>query len=268
MSLEFWLYFTAFMVFLWILAEGNKRRSVRKGARKMVDEMKSQYASPHEYRAVNPREFRHLDLGFYDKAKQAFEREGFRHLGDEEDVTIKNSSMDPRTFMRVMSSRDGAVVSVFYQPRVKWFIRLILKMTGAKVGRTTDCESELSDGSVVCTSNAVMAGKMTTPPQISTEYLPFECDPLMVLRRHQERLREYQAFHPGLAVRPLMTMEEVRACQRRQEIMKAAYRESVGWVTREELKNLARGDSVIAEEYHREVTAINQREKSTHDTHS
>ncbi|MDD5707654.1 MAG: hypothetical protein PHR35_17175 [Kiritimatiellae bacterium] len=262
MKLELWDYLTIAAAVAWILSLLNRKRAVRKGARKIVEETKKRFAKRHEYRTVDPDDFQHLDLRFYNESKAAFEQHGFVHLRDEEDVTIKNASTDPRTFIRVMLSQGGTVTAAFYQPRVKLFTRLLLKVTGTKVGRTTDCESELSDGTFICTSNAVTASMISSPPQILTDYLPFESDPTQVLQRHEERLREHLAHHPELSVIPLRSVEDVHASQHRQEAIKATYRESVGWISKEELEKCADGDSALAADVHKEVSASNRQEQS------
>jgi hypothetical protein len=262
MAFELWHYVAIVAIALWLWSLLNRKRAMRKGAKELVEDTKKRYAKRHEYRTITPAEFQHLDLGFYDEAKRRFEKHGFRHLRDEEDVTIKNTSMDPRTFIRVMLSHDGTISAAFYQPKVKLLARILLKITRTKVGRTTDCESELSNGAFICTSNAVTAGMISTPTDILTEYLPFESDPDLVLERHKERLCEHLDSHPDISVITLRSIEDVHASQHRQEAIKAAYRESVGWVSKEELEKCASGDLELAAEVHKEIAAINREEQS------
>ncbi|HEX9046360.1 MAG TPA: hypothetical protein VF988_04980 [Verrucomicrobiae bacterium] len=213
-----------------------------KAAAKMAAEIKQLseeiYVPRHEYRQVDSRDFRHLDLHYYDSVRDALLAQGCHGLGDIENVTLKNSKNDPRTFIRTLASRDRDIAISLYQPKPKIWLRLLLWIFRIKLGRVFDCESAFSNGVFLVTSNAAMASPMKLPRNFDSKFFPFETPFETILQSHQQRIREFLTANPG--VNPILyhTLDDVLKMQHRQEAAKAAFRKSFGFVDEDELKKL------------------------------
>ncbi len=225
---------------------------IEDAARDLRETNERLYGQPHEYREVDAQTFQHLDLGFYDRTRDALIALGCTWLADVEDVTIKGMAFDLRTFIRMMTSPEKTVAIGLFHPKPKWWIRLLLWVLRAKVGRTIDCETECSNGIYIVTSNAALAGKMNTPPGFDMQYFPANTDHLAVFQAHVERLQKYLAANPGVAATPLNNYEEALAMQHRMHAAKSAYRKSIGYATEEELRRMG-ATKKMAKEIKREL---------------
>ena len=231
--------------------------AIEQAAKRILDIIETAYQSNHRYVTANPKEFRHLDIRWYDSTAQLLVQNGFRTLADVEDKTITEQ---PRTvlsaiMLRCLVSRDGTVTSALYHPHLKSFwLRLTLWLTGKLPKKVTDFETELSDGSFVTTSNAASAAKIATPPMLRSEFLAAGTPPLEVLQRHRQRVAEVLAANPGVTARVVRTHDDMLASQHRQNAIKAAYRGQLGGITREELDKLSnRWSQRIVPAVHEEI---------------
>jgi len=196
------------------------------------------YVPRHEYRDVDARSFRHLDLQFYDRVRDALVAQGCTWLGDVEDVTLKGTANDFRTFIRFLVSADGAICIGLYHPKPKWWLRLILWVLRVRIDRTIDCETELPNGSYITTSNAAEAGKLNAPPGFDMKFFPAGTDPQTVFQAHGRRLVEFLRAHPAIRPTVMRTSQAALDMQHRMQSAKAAFRKAVGYVTEDELKRL------------------------------
>jgi len=213
-------------------------------AREIVDHIAAIYVAHHDYAPADPREFRHLDLKFYNSACAHLESRGFRHLADIEDRTLTAApgSILQRTMIRVLVSEDGSINAALFHPRLnRFWLRLLLWLVRKSMGRTIDLETEFSDGTFLCTTNAATAAAIELPPQIDSEFRPWKTPADALLQRHRERLAARLAARPGLMIRPARDLTELHASQHRMNALKAAYRGEVGGISRKELEALAPG---------------------------
>jgi hypothetical protein len=77
-------------------------------AKGIQGQMECAYIPRHEHRLVDPSDFAYLDYGFYDQGRAFLGQYGFRFLADEEDVTLKGTFADARTFIRIMLGDDAS----------------------------------------------------------------------------------------------------------------------------------------------------------------
>lgn len=217
--------------------ETNEKTAANMAAsiKKFTEEI---YVPRHEYQPVDPRNFRHLDLHYYDSVRDALLAQGCHGLGNVENVTLKNSSNDPRTFIRSLASPGRDIALSLYQPKPKFWIRLILWIFRIKIGRIFDCESEFSDGTFLVTSNAAAAAPMKLPPNFDSKFFPWETPFDTVLQAHRQRIQAFLTAHPGVNPIRFPTLDDVLQMQHRQQAAKAAFRKSIGFVNEEELKKL------------------------------
>jgi len=205
------------------------------------------YVPRHEYRPVEASAFRHLDLRFYDKTRDAFVAQGCTWLGDVENVSLKGGAIDFRTFIRFLVSADRTICVGLYHPKPKLLLRVVLRVIGARSDRTTDCESEFSNGAYMVTSNAADAGKLNSPPGFDMKYFPVKTPPEAVWEAHGQRMNQYLASNPGVHATPMHTSDEALEMQHRMQTAKAAYRKGVGFVSEDELRRLGANPREAAE---------------------
>jgi hypothetical protein len=224
-----------------------------KAAREILAMLESTYQPTHRFVRARADDFRHLDLGFYDRTARQLAGQGFRPLADVEDKTITETpgTVLSAILIRTMLSRDGTVMVALYHPHIRSFwLRALLWLLRKLPSKATDMETECSDGSFVATSNAASAAAIANPPLIATEYLPAGTPPLEVQARHAVRVAEHLAARPGVSARAISTHDELVASQNRMNALKAAYRGELGAVTREELEQLSTFGKGLAGEVH------------------
>ena len=192
----------------------------------------------HEYVTVDMREFSHLDQSYYDDGRRRLEARGYAHLVDQEDLTISRSGRAARILLRVLVSRDGVSVACLYhfQPRG------LMRFLGVKEFKVVDFETQFSDGTFACTTNAEMAGKLDSPAVIDTLCLPSMMPIETVLQAHEQRVAGYLAQCPGVQPVRVGTVEEVRRVQDEMQRLKARHRQDAG-LSQKELQRLAGGNA-------------------------
>jgi hypothetical protein len=218
-----WLTLGAFALFVkhWIPAPIKKAQKA--AAKRILDFHKAIYASgPYEYRFVQASDFPELDHEFYDSTRSRLEAQGFRFLGDRENVTLTRLAPDSRTFVRTMVSTDGTICGSAWHRKLNQRARNF----PAEV-RTIEFETEFSDGTFVTTNNSL--ARTLPVPGIEAERLAAETPADELLRIHRERLARVVASRPYLAATKLQTMEDVIAFQRRMHAVKARHKQSIGY---------------------------------------
>jgi hypothetical protein len=207
----------------------------------MIGEKVKTLALDHfEYASVKAEDFKNVDLSFYAAVQKGLQGHGFVYLDDQENVTLRKRS-GVRTFLRHLLGPDESTMAVIYH-----FTQ------GRKSAKVLDLETWFSNGCFVCTSNAEMAGKLDTPPEIGALRLPYDTSWETVLETHQRRVAEYLASHPGVTPVQLNGMADIRRAQAAQQQIKAAFRKKTG-LSKAELERLAGGASPIVDRIHDEL---------------
>jgi hypothetical protein len=220
---------------------------VEKAARDIKKFNQRVYVPRHEYRQVDAGSFRHLDLNFYNRTRDAFVAQGCTWMGDVENVTLRGTAMDLRSFIRILVSQDRTTCIGLYHPKPKIWVRLLMWVLRVKLGRTIDCESELSNGGFIVTSNAAEAGRLNPPPGFDIQYFPVKTAPDAVFRTHCQRLRGFLRANPGIHATTMRSTEEALDMQHRMQAAKAAFRKGIGFVTKDELERLGAKAQTAAE---------------------
>jgi hypothetical protein len=227
--------------------------SIAQAARDILASIEATYVPMHEYARVDPSQFRHLDLAFYDRTATMLCAHGFHVVANVEDLTISNSpaTMLDRIMIRSLLSRDGTVMASCYHPRVKHpALRVLLWLLRKLPGKVVDMETEFTDGSFVLTSNASSAEAITLPAMMSVEFHPFSTSAERIMRRHKERVSWHLAQRRGVAARIFATHDDIIASQNRLNALKAAFRGEVGGITEAELEQLSVFGSGFARDVH------------------
>lgn len=232
------------------------------GARAILQHIEAVYVPVHDYVSVRESDYQHLDIAFYRSSRLYLEAQAFLHLEDCEDRTLAAApgNVFKPMMIRVMVSLDGTIMAGIYDPRVKpLWIRILLFVLGKLPGGTIDLETEFVDGSFICTSNAMTASALSKPALIDCEYLPSKTPIPRILARHRERVsqkREKAEIEPHR----FLTIDAVRASQGRMIGIKAAFRKEIGGVTKEELARVFSGSPGLADEVHREITKLQDKD--------
>ncbi|MEO8619562.1 MAG: hypothetical protein ABI625_00775 [bacterium] len=244
----------------------------REYAEHLVARMKALYGQPDTNVSVQEFQFPHLDLTEYHRFRHALEAVGYRYLGDHETINVSNNSTSvmARTMVRNMISADGETCAGHYQvhPRMQQVLRnlfagvLNLRLIDApasflrmlKTKLVYDFVSEVG-GKYVVTSNAEAAGAINAPASVDTKFFPYDTALIEVRTAHEARLTVAVA-RAGSEPTRMTTYADVEAMQARLKLQKAAHRAASGWITREELRIMARGNVALADEIFEEVQAI------------
>ncbi len=202
-------------------SEAWARRSARRGAREILETNRALYSGTHDFVGVDPSRFGWLDLRFYDRLRSVLEQQGFRFLGDVEDVTVTQQTPSLRTFLRAMAGDHGRVIAGFYQVRARGATAL-LQWLGILPRRleVLDLESELADGRWIATSNTEAIDTTPVPDAVDLLRLPLATPPEVVLERHRERLERALASRPDVAVRRVASLSEVLVAQDRLQLLR------------------------------------------------
>lgn len=196
-------------------------------AQEMLAMGRAVYGGPHEWVPADLSQFRHLDLGFYDRSRSALEAEGFTFLGDLEDLTLSRQFPAMRTFVRVMSGDGGQVVAALYH------VQGVTTLPEGEA-RGIEFETEFDDGAFIGTGN----GRETdlTPPfeGVRKNLLPHRTPLAKLLAAHREALaRERDA---GRTVVTVSTIDEAIAAQHRLEAIKAGQKARTGYLTEDDIE--------------------------------
>jgi len=220
--------------------------AIEKTAGHLKNLTQSLYVPRHEYRQVDARTFRHLDLDFYDRIRDTLVSRGCVWLGDVENVTMKGKGIDFRTFIRVLVSEDRATSIGVYHPKPRFWIAMLLWVFRVKLGRLIDCESELSTGEYFITSNATQASKLNPPPGFNIKFFALNTGHEAVFEAHRRRLRDFMTANPGIRATAMRNSEDVLEMQHRMQAVKAAHRKGLGYLTQDELTRLGADSDTAA----------------------
>ena len=239
-------------LFMW-----RRRRGIRAAATNFLANATTLDSGAHSYRQVSLAAFPHLDAAFYDAAKQALESDGFSWLADVEDMTVTaaGGAMMPAA-ARVMAGDDGAIIAAIHHARTR-----ATTGAGAASYRIADFETPFDDGTFMITSNAALAGALSSPPEVHAEFHDAATSVPTLLARHRARLREHASTHTGVAPLSTSTVNEALAHQERLDAIKSAFRSArPGMFSAEELRRLApRGTESVAAKVATQLVELDQR---------
>ena len=212
----------------------RRRKSTREVAEKVAESVNALCESHYEYIPVNAKEFKHLDLEWYDASHRWLEESGFAFLGDEENLTFRRTSKGNRTLLRTMLSRDGACLAYLYHFKP---LTPAASLTGGGL-KILELQTHFANGAFICTSNAEAAGKLDSPPGVDALRLPANTPLDAIVAAHAQRVGACLANSPGLAAARIGNLEDVHRVQNVLQQIKSAWRRDKG-ISQEELQRLA-----------------------------
>lgn len=199
--------------------------------RGLIEQHKKIYVERHEYRDATAADFKGLDRKWYDAATRELAQLGYAPLGDLVDETVARAAGLIIPIRRFVSA-DGTNAAAIYQ---------FVQGRGAlKVDlRVCDIETELSDGSFLATSNAEASQAASLPPQIRSTKLPADTPIAELVARHEDAKRKLLKKSGKLRATEIRTAAEYDAMQHRQEAIKAAFRQGIGYLDPAEVRRIA-----------------------------
>ena len=212
------------------------------------------FSGRHQFQIVTPLAFPGKRLGFYESTQRFLEGQGFRWLGDIEDLTLTETHPNMRTFIRCMISADGTISGGIYDVELKGWMRL-LQLIGLlpRKLQVLDLETEFNDGTYLCTSNSKGLDQLDAPPSIRKIQYPQHTDLMDLLNVHRGVLAQWTAQDPEYLPLRISSLEEGLEAQHRMQDLQNSFRKQVGLLTREEARRMAGGwMSLGAEEILRE----------------
>ena len=216
-------------------------------ARKQIDKLCVQ---KHEYATVDAKQFKHLDLAFYEQSQLLLETHGYRFLADRENLTLRRQS-GLRILIRVMVSGDGVTAAEIGHLRQRWYWRCL----GVKGCKLLGLESKFSSGEWVVTTNAQEAGALDQPPGVDAIHLSVDTCLETLIESHAKRVASYLNKHPGVEPVRMETVEDVERFQAELQKVKAEHRRQTG-LTKAELQRISgRGPSEEMDILHEGIAA-------------
>jgi hypothetical protein len=209
-----------------------------KAGNDIVDGGRAMYGQPHEYRDATDADFANV----YEENLRRHEGAGYRHVADLVNDTIARMK-NRATPVRVMASPDGSyTVSIFD-----------LKIPGGPADgiKTCDVTSEFTDGTFLMTSNTLETNPMTPPPGLQQRQFPRDTSGSELVEAHKIELAKLLAAKgPDVKAVTIATREDVIASERRQQDMKNAFRQKIGWIDPEEVRRIVQkstGDEEVSD---------------------
>jgi hypothetical protein len=223
-----------------------------RAAQKIIDSMRVLAAPKQTFRSVDENEFPAL-LETYRTVRSHLEGKAFRYLGDLEivEVSLNAGSLMQRTYIRSLTSPDSTIVVGFFKKSARrgrlarllitgilnfrWIAapRFFLKQVVPR--NIFDVETEFSDGSFLVTSNAESAANLTWPRSIETEFHPVSTSIDFLLARHAQRLAARRVVSAAIPLK-VTSVGDVVETQHRQQMQKAAFRQTLNLVSKGELE--------------------------------
>jgi hypothetical protein len=225
-------------------------------ARRVLDSVRRMVPGRFHTRPASPQTHPHVAWAAYDDARRRLEALGFTFMGDVEPVSV---ATDPRmsrpNVMRLLIGDGGTVTAGFYRMALRWTpVGILARMLGG-AGNMLDLITLYPDGTIIETSNAAPASVWSDPPFLQRQYVVKSTPADVLVAHHRERVRARVASHPGVHPVRVASLLEVVAASDATERAKRAWRESIGWITRDELARLGRLSGSRLDELERAVRA-------------
>jgi hypothetical protein len=200
-----------------------------------------------EYRSVKADSFKNVDQAYYNSTQLNLESRGFFFIDDQENVTLRRRS-GIHTFIRHLLGADKTTMASIYHFVPKFTQRAL----GAKSAKVLDLETWFTDGSFVCTSNAEMAGKLDSAPELHALHMPAATSWLTLLDVHLSRVNKHLAAHLGIEAILLNGLADIRNAQAEMQRIKSEFRTRTG-LSKAEMERLGGGSSKAIDNLHEAI---------------
>lgn len=212
----------------------------------LLQSMEKIYTSQHVFRQVDPQQFPGVNIKFYDQSQAQLEKLGFKKIADIEDVTINQTNPPKtRTFIRTMIGTSGTVAAgIYHIPSHASSLLTKILLFVMRVKRNhfiIDLETEFTNGVFLLTSNAKMAAAIQMDiPEWHQYFSPEDTSLETLYQSHQLRITQIME-RTGAQPLSMQTWEDMEAFQHRLQSLKNSYRQSVGFLTAEDIDHISDG---------------------------
>ncbi len=223
-------------------------------AQKILDTMRRQFGTQHEYRQVDAAQFPHLSLKFYSQCESRLRNMNFQKILDIEDVTVRSNSPDPRTFLRLMSNPESKISAAIYHVKPKFPYPLWMVLMGLP-SKVYEFQSRFSDDAVLETSVTSPMISNSYPAKVKKQFFPGKSiEELYGI--HKKTSDDYLSSHAGVHLVPTDSFGAFLDHSGTTFEMTKRHLEEIGWVTKEYLCKQAGGNKRLADSVHAEIQKI------------
>jgi len=235
----------------------------KKLVEKFIKINKDVFGIEHDYHEVQANRFKHLDSKFYSNTREMAEGKGFQLIGDIEDVTLKNQTPNPRTFIRTMSNLQNNTVCAFYhvKPRFPWNLMFLLK--SLRPTKIVEFETFFDNNSLVITSNTPEMSRKDCYETINS-YFHDNKSFVELYNFHLENIDKHIQNNPNIEALPQSNIEKVILFQNKQNEIKRNYMKSIAWVFENDLMKSTLNDKPLVRrmiKYARELEGLESEEQ-------
>lgn len=207
--------------------------------RRVNGKIKRAYTPIHDYKVVDPQDFPHIDLNFYDIISVNLQLEGLSYLADIEDTTLTSVYPNLRTFFRCLLSEDGMISAAIY---------IINDINGPANVKKVDLVTEFSDGSFLSSTLGAQGTGMSYPPNVRAQFYGLDTPIEEFIKIHKNRLELLQRENTQAKPIAIKTLEDYIESSKRTDQLMAKYRKELGnKITLKEFFKMTIGSFVFVE---------------------
>ncbi|GGY83367.1 hypothetical protein GCM10011613_30320 [Cellvibrio zantedeschiae] len=197
--------------------------------------------------AVDPKDFPSYQQKFIARCKRDLEAQGLQHVADAEAEGMR-MMLGSRVLLSFYADAEGemGVAAFCMKPKKPNPLAILfLLMTGKwklvgtlfKVNTLVECVSQFSNGDYLNTQYFSVSPFEYGPP-IYIEKLSPKVSIAGLVARHQERLEDHKLAHPSIVTMQALDLAGMEERWVNGQAVKRAYRQSIGYITEPELKQL------------------------------
>lgn len=244
----------------------TEKELIHEAALKNLKFIQQMWGKEHFFSSVDENYFRHLDLNFYKKTENAIVDLGFNKLGDIEDVDLKESKPDPRTFLRILSNSDATITAAIYhvKPKFPWPIFCwIAKLTPLKI---FEFETEFENGIILTTTIETQLSSADSPKEIIQQHCDKNFTVEELYRTHKNKIQNIISEFKTKCVKN-KTLDDICLSQNRAIWLRRKHMEEIGWVSKEYLIKLHKKDNKFINDLYDEIQRLVKKQLITGDIH-
>jgi hypothetical protein len=227
-------------------------------AQNILNKMRSMFGVQHVFRPIDASQFSHLSQKYYSECEHKLNKLNFNKILDIEDVTVRSTSPDPRSFLRIMSNSESKISAAIYhaKPIFPWLVLMFFMRIPSKV---FEFQSVFSDDAFIQTTIAPPSISNSVPEKVIKQYYP-NTSIEDLLKIHEKTMNEYLSGHPGVYPVHIDSFQAIIDHSKKTFEMTKAHLEEIGWVTRDYLYKHVGKDKLLADKIYDEIQNILRKE--------
>lgn len=230
-----------------------------RAAHNILNTIRRQFGVQHVFRQIDESHFPHLSLKFYSQCEERLKKLKFQKILDIEDVTVRSSTPDPRCFLRIMRNPYSNISAAIYHAKPKFPWPLLMFFMG-QPSKVYEFQSRFSDDAVIETSISSPIISNSYPEKITKQFYPKKkIEKLYEI--HKKSSDDYLSSHPGISIVPKDSFQAILDHNRKTFEITKKHLEEIGWVTKEYILKMARGNKRQADAVYAEIQNILNKEK-------